>query len=644
MHRIIGLLIAVAAVVCTDCVGRAPWFSRVALADGGQAAGVAGTKQPQHVVTQAEMAAVRQWTAAKFDGLQLPAKPEPGLVILKRGWAGNIEKNGFLHNAIWLGEARYQRGVTLRTNARIAVRLPGPGKRFSAVVGLEYNDSTPPGAAAFSVGIGGHEVARKVVPRGYGPGQPIEAGLNGAREFTIEVKDAEGHWFSDHASWGDAKVEMADGSEVWLGDMPIVKESESWPPDPPFSFTYGGRPSTGFLGAWKLERASKPLDSQRTGHTLTYSDPKTGLTVRCEAVAYRDFPVVEWTLHFKNAGPADTPIIEGIQALDVQLERTFQDEFALHHGAGCTLCPGDYQPFTTALKPKSDRRFAPFGGRATNDGWPYFNVEWPDQGVIVAVGWIGQWAARFTRDADRGLRVQAGQELTHFTLHPGEEVRSPLIAMLSYKGDWIRAQNLWRRWLLAHNAPRIQGKLPGPMMFGSSGAQTAEMDFATAANQIQFIDRYVEEHIRLDKWWMDAGWYSTQRQVGAWWGGVGTWTPDPARFPHGLREVSDYARQKGLGAILWFEPERVYRGSWLDKNHPEWLLRSDKPEKQNDRLLNLANAEARSWLTDYVSRLIVKEGIDVYRQDCNMDPLEYWRATTRRTAKGSRRYVISRVC
>jgi alpha-galactosidase len=61
------------------------------------------------------------------------------------------------------------------------------------------------------------------------------------------------------------------------------------------------------------------------------------------------------------------------------------------------------------------------------------------------VGWPGQWAAaRFTRDDANGLGEQAGQELTHFKLLPGEEIRTPMIAMMFCKGEWIRSQNLWR--------------------------------------------------------------------------------------------------------------------------------------------------------------------------------------------------------
>ena len=88
--------------------------------------------------------------------------------------------------------------------------------------------------------------------------------------------------------------------------------------EPFFSFTYDAKPSAELLKTWELKRASRQLDDKRTEHTLTYADPKTGLTIRCVGIEYRDFPTLEWTLYFKNAGRKDTPILADIQALDIQ--------------------------------------------------------------------------------------------------------------------------------------------------------------------------------------------------------------------------------------------------------------------------------------------------------------------------------------
>ena len=200
----------------------------------------------------------------------------------------------------------------------------------------------------------------------------------------------------------------------------------------------------------------------------------------------------------------------------------------------------------------------------------YFNLEVPTgSGVIVAVGWPGQWASSWIRDEAVGLRVRAGQELTHLKLLPGEEIRTPLMVLQFWTQDWIRAQNVWRRWMLAHNVPKPGGKVPQPELFGCSSHLFDEMQDANEENQKACIDRYLEEGIKIGHWWMDAGWYPFGN-VG--WPKTGTWEVDTKRFPRGLRAISDYAHSKGVKTIVWFEPERVHPDTWLTKNHPEWIL------------------------------------------------------------------------
>ena len=108
-----------------------------------------------------------------------------------------------------------------------------------------------------------------------------------------------------------------------------------------FSFTYNGRPSAELLKTWKPERTRGQLDDKRTQHTLAYTDPESGMVLRCVGVEYTDFPTVEWTLYFRNAGDKDTPILSDICPLDVRLEGVPSTnrpnagiDFHLHHHVG----------------------------------------------------------------------------------------------------------------------------------------------------------------------------------------------------------------------------------------------------------------------------------------------------------------------
>jgi alpha-galactosidase len=384
-----------------------------------------------------------------------------------------------------------------------------------------------------------------------------------------------------------------------------------------------------------LQRSTQELDAQRSEHTQVYRDPRTGLELRCVAVEYHDFPTVEWTVYLKNTSAADTPIIENIQALNLQLQRNGDGEFLLHHNKGAPATPNDYEPYETPLPKNAELHLSAKGGRPSNGDFPYFNLTWPGEGVIIVVGWPGQWAGQLTRNAANAIQVSVGQELTHFKLLPGEEVRTPRIVMQFWQGQWRRSQNLWRRWMEAHNMPRPGGKLPSPQMAANTSREYVEMTEATERDENMFIDRYVEEKLHPDYFWMDAGWYQNHGS----WVNVGTWEVDTKRFPHGLRAVSDHAHANGIKIILWFEPERVTKDSWLYEHHPEWLL--TPPPNPGDqlydpawRLFDFGNPDARKWMTDHVDQLIDQQGVDLYRQDFNMDPLNYWRANDKPDRQG----------
>ena len=169
---------------------------------------------------------------------------------------------------------------------------------------------------------------------------------------------------------------------------------------------------------------------------------------------------------------------------------------------------------------------------------------------------------------------------------------------------------------------------------GASETGTELMTQATEGNQKKFLAAYLQRGLKPDFWWMDAGWYPCQ---GKWWN-TGTWEFDKARFPRGLRPVTDDLHAHGVKAILWFEPERVTPGTWLASQHPEWIFGG-----KAGGLLNLGQPEAWNWLVNHVDRLITDGGIDIYRQDFNMDPLPFWRARDTEERKGitENRYVTA---
>ncbi len=594
----------------------------------GLAATSARTARP----TAEEMALRDRWVAEHFPAqpIQPPAAAsakaaEAGLMA----WTslGPVFCNALPTLPIQIADRKFERGLFCHAPGRVRVRLPGPAKSFSAVVGILTNPDSQGGSVVFSVDVGEKRLFSSPVMHRGEAGKSIRVDLGGAQEFVISVGCAGDGLSSDQGVWGDAKATLADGKEIVLSDLPLRDALTGERPGtaPPFSFTYGNQHSDRLLSAWTFKEERDTSEPKKTRRVRTYTDPKTGLVVRNTLVEYADFPTVEWTLSFRNTGTSDTPIIEGILPLDSRFERGERGEFLLHYFIGSPCQANDYEPLEARLEPKAARRVHTDGGRPTNTHLPYFNVETgQDGGVIAVIGWAGQWAAQFTRDAGQGLRITGGQEATSFRLHPGEEVRSPMVVLQFYKGDWIRSQNVWRSWMMEHNVPRRNGKPLPPFIFCCTGNSYPGLK-TDAATELQFFETYAQEGILPDYWNQDAGWYP----CGNGWWNVGTWEVDKTRWPKGLREASDWHHAHGVKQIVWFEPERAAGGTWLTQNHPEWCFGG-----AGGGLMRIGDPGFRAWITDRVDRLLTSEGIDFYRQDFNIDPLLYWRGADAEDRQG----------
>ena len=394
---------------------------------------------------------------------------------------------------------------------------------------------------------------------------------------------------------------------------------------PPFSFIYGGRPSFDIMGEWEIRRGKATQGERgRTDSITTWRDPKSGLECELTLSRFAHFPAVEWLLRLRNSGDADTPIIEQIKSLDMEWATPQAPTLRTSRGSWCSRT--DFLVEDAPLDNGAVRDFEAGGGRSCNAVAPFFNLFGGDAGVIISIGWTGQWEASFQRAQDgSSAHVVAGQQSTRLLLHPGEEIRTPRIALLFWKGDVQDGHNLQRRFILAHHSPRPGGKLlRGPLCsFLWGGMTTSQM--------LERIDLYRRERLDYDYTWVDAGWYGPPDSIspdefnGDWARHVGNWSINPAAHPDGLRPVADAAKAAGMGFLVWFEPERAINGTPLSKEHPEWFL-GDKSVEGGTLLFNLGDQAACDWLIDYIDKFITAHGVSFYRQDFNMDPLWLWRA------------------
>ena len=386
----------------------------------------------------------------------------------------------------------------------------------------------------------------------------------------------------------------------------------------PFSFKYDGNPSDQFLDDWNFS-TRVTLSNKITIRTNNYEDPKTGLAIECEIKTYADHAAVDWVFRLSNRGNADTPVIENFMPLDCH---TLFGGQVTDGSATLRWCNGDryrddQQPDAGSflshdeqLEPNKPRRFA---STQTFKFLPFFNVQAPGGGWILAVGWTGRWHAEFVQKSKGNISVRAGMQKTHFRLKPGESVRTPSIVLMRWTGDDVIAgHNQFRKLVFAHYCQKLDGKIAlPPVAFNSCAVPYVRqkpnepLGLLNEAGELALID-YIAD-LGCDTYWMDAYWYPQP-----WHLNVGNWFCRSNDFPRGLRPLADAAHAKGMKFVLWMIPPSVATNTKWAREHPEFIHGGGEGR---GGLWKMGEPKAREWVTDWVVNLLNDWQVDIYRED-----------------------------
>lgn len=385
----------------------------------------------------------------------------------------------------------------------------------------------------------------------------------------------------------------------------------------PFTFKVDGEPFN--PAEWEKSFAETPeaeagnvYHNGKTGY-LILTNKEKALEVTVEATEFSDNATCQWTVYIKNTGDSDSGVISDFYALDSSFSTS---DAELYYSIGSDTMASDFSLVKKELNSFA-RKFSGTDGKPTEAFLPYFNIHGKDFSMILGIGWTGQWASEISETKGE-TAITVKQEHFNAYLLPGETVRSPLVSLSFYENkNPLKGFNLFREWItdcvypenVTQNSYTVM-EVAGPMSTRTSDEIIEILD--------GFDDSVFEQ---TDAFWMDAGWYSYNE---GWHDGVGNWTVDTSRYDNGISELSGYAKSKGLGHVLWYEPERVYPGTYFHNvgaSNEEWLISADGDE---NIMWNLANEDAFEYYCEYLLNSMKENGITVYRQDFNFPPLKYW--------------------
>jgi alpha-galactosidase len=116
---------------------------------------------------------------------------------------------------------------------------------------------------------------------------------------------------------------------------------------------------------------------------------------------------------------------------------------------------------------------------------------------------------------------------------------------------------------------------------------------------------------------VDDGWFDARNHDYA---GLGDWTVDPKKFPHGLNPLITCVNVLGMRFGLWIEPEMVNPDSKLYRAHPDWVYhfrQRSRTEWRNQLVLNLAREDVRDWIYTTLDTLLSEHNIEFVKWDMN---------------------------
>ncbi len=407
--------------------------------------------------------------------------------------------------------------------------------------------------------------------------------------------------------------------------------------EPRPSFTYDGVPF-----AWiKTENTS-------TDDSITYTLPDgVQLTVRYEFLP--KYGIIKWTNYWSNPTDHKSGLIADLCDCDITVpmkadaprnrrnrQSTWEPKtMILHTTQGAHARDDDHLNIPVRLWAGDHHEEACQHGRSGCGRAPFFDAVDGDGkcGILLAIGWSGQWRAQFDRGVD-DLRIRHGVQDAHFRLNPGESFRTAATTIMVYTDGQVNAHNRWRRYIRDVLSPFATSK-------GARGKQCPFSAIYWGGVSSEALcrrwNRLIEAELPLDYCWIDAGWYeplraATTNEQMACWPDIGTWEISQFYHPDNYQDVIKLLHEHNKGFLVWFEPERTRRqiADWTG------YLYLNSPD-ENNVLVALNDDKVCDDVIEKISAMVDKLELDCYRQDCNILPLEYWRRNDARESEEGER-------
>ncbi|WP_043671424.1 alpha-galactosidase [Streptomyces xylophagus] len=230
-----------------------------------------------------------------------------------------------------------------------------------------------------------------------------------------------------------------------------------------------------------------------------------------------------------------------------------------------------------------------------------------------ALGWSGSWRIAVAQLPDARVQISGGagyDDSGLLLLAAGESFTTPVFAGLWSDAGFGGASRTWHTYQRTYVIP--DADQDRPVLYNSWEATQFDI---SEEQQGVLARRAAAAGVEL--FVVDDGWFGKRTSDRA---GLGDWTPNPDRFPGGLKPLADYVHALGMQFGIWVEPEMVNPDSDLYRAHPDWVQFQPgrkRTEFRNQLVLNLAREDVQEYLWERLDTLLTSAPIDYVKWDFN---------------------------
>ncbi|MET7697320.1 alpha-galactosidase [Streptomyces sp. NPDC005485] len=354
---------------------------------------------------------------------------------------------------------------------------------------------------------------------------------------------------------------------------------------------------------WRFEAHEADGDELR----LRFSDSGLGITLHYRTRG----DVVERWVTLENEGPA-VELLRADSATWTLPERDGRRLSQLH-GRWAAESRLVRSPLTYGEKVIGSRR-----GHTGHQHLPWVALDdeaTEERGEVYgcALAWSGSWRISVAQLPDGRVQITGGagyDDSGLLRLESGESFTTPVFAGLWSDGGFGGASRAWHAYQRAYVIP--DADRDRPVLFNSweaTGFDISEEQQGTLARRAAAIG--------VELFVVDDGWFGARTSDRA---GLGDWTPNPDRFPGGLKPLGDYVHALGMQFGIWVEPEMVNPDSELYRQHPDWVqfqTGRNRTEYRNQLVLNLARPDVQEYLWEQLDSMLSSAPIDYVKWDFN---------------------------